>query len=162
MPKHLLATAAMLLALGGPALAQEQSAAGAADAKSPTTEVQNEQTTAPPGEIAPDPKGAGSATGGVTATGREMLPDNTTETPVDAEELESADSPEIDPSAQPGAGRANVVSQDVVQELRRMALEQEKKTSKPAAPKTEAQKQAEQKAIAAHRDALFARIEERS
>jgi hypothetical protein len=148
MPKLLLATTAMLLALGGQAMAQEQQ------------EVQNEQTQAPAGETEADPEGAGSTTGGVTAPAKEMLPDDTSEAPVDAQAGDAAGSPTDPAAAQPAAGTAGVVSAAVVQELYQMALEQQMKTTTPAAPKSEETKQAEQKAIAAHRDGLFARMEE--
>lgn len=171
MPKHLLATAAILFALAVPADAQEQPTAaspteeeatgstGAADARTPTTQVQNEQTNTPAEEVAPDPAGAGNPTGGVTAPAREMLPEDSSETPVGPEAAESGQSPEM--GAQPSGGQAGVVGAEMLEELRRMAIELERKTTKPAPPKTEAQKQAEQKAIAAHRESFFARVEER-
>lgn len=147
MPKLLFATTAMLLALGGQVMAQEQ------------PETQNEQT--PPGETAPDPGGAASTTGGVTAPAKEMLPGDTSETPVDPQTGDAAGSPAIDPAAaQPAAGTAGVVGADMVRELYEMALAQQKLTAAPPPPKSEEAKQAEQKAIAAHRDAFFARTEE--
>lgn len=172
MPKQLLVTSAILFALAVPAAAQEQPTAaspteeeaggstGAADARGPTTEVQNEQSDAPAGEVAPDPDGAGNPTGGVTAPAREMLPEGSSETPVGPEAAESGQSPEI--GTQPSAGRAGLVGEDVVEELRQMAIELERKTTKPAPPVTEEQKQTTQKAIAGHRESFFSRVEERS
>lgn len=144
MFKHFSATTALLLALGAPALAQEQPPP--ADAG---------QAGAPQGEIAPDPEAAtGGTTGGTTATGREILPDDTTDAPVDPQMLDAA------AAASPGAGSPNAVSPEMVQALHQMALEQEKKSAAPPPVKSEAAKQAEQKAIAAHREGLFARWEE--
>lgn len=146
MSKQLLAaTAAMLIALAGQAMAQE------------AIPAQNEQAQ-PAGDTPPD--GTGSTTGGVTAPAKEMLPGDTSETPVDGDALDAAGSSETDPATQAGAGSAKVVGADVVRELYEMALEQQHKAATPAKAKSEEAKQAEQKAIASHRDALFARMEE--
>lgn len=146
MSKYLLVTAALLLALGGPAAAQE------------AVPAQNEQTQ-PAGQTPPD--GTGSTTGGVTAPAKEMLPGDTSETPVDDGALDAAaGSSGADPAAQSGAASANVVGPDMVRELYEMALEQQHKAATPAKTKSEEAKQAEQNAIAGHRDAFFARVEE--
>lgn len=137
MRKALLATAAVLLALGGPAFAQDQPAA----------------ENAP--EAAPDPETAGSTTGGVTAHARENLPDVGDGDVMDAEAL---------PQAEPASGEAGsgVVSEQMVKELYQMALEQQHKAAKADEPVSEEAKQATQKAIAAHREGVFARVEARS
>ncbi len=147
MLKPLLASTAMLLALAGQVTAQE------------ATGVQSEETPPPAAGAAPDAEGTGSTTGGVTAPAKEMLPDETTEAPIDGQALDAAGSAGANPP-QPATGSADAVGPDMVRELYEMALAQQKKAASPTEPKSEEAKQAEQKAIAGHRDAFFARLEE--
>lgn len=169
MLKHALALTALLLPVGGIALAQQNEAQPQqqeqppADDQDTTTEVQNEQTQSPPGEIAPDPRGAANQTGGVTAPAREMLPGEGSGEGMGPDATESAQSPEDQPGMQPAAGTPGVaaVGPEMVKELWEMALEQQKLTSKPAEPESEDAKQAKQQAIEVHRQSVFSRADER-
>jgi hypothetical protein len=138
MRQHLIAATAVLLGLAAPALAEEQSPADA------------------PAQVAPNPGTADSSAGDVTAPGREHLPDDTTEAAVAPEEHDGA-APEVEPAA----GSSRAVSAGMVKELHEMGLEQQKRAATPPVKKTEEQMAAAKKAIAAHRDAFFARVEER-
>jgi hypothetical protein len=139
MRQHLIAATALLLALGMPAMAEEQPPAD------------------DPAQIVPNPGTADSSAGDVTAPAREHLPDDTTEAPVQPEELD-ATAPAIDPAA----GSSQVVSEQMIKDLHQMGLEQQKRAATPPVKKSAEQIAADKKSIAAHRDAFFARIEERS
>lgn len=153
MSKRLLAATAtalvIALAISLPTGAEEQPVP-------PAPAAQGEPGAA---QITPDPEPAANTTGGVTATGREVLPDDTTEATVDAETLEGAAAPA---AGSPTTDTKNVVPAEMVEALRQMALEQQRKAATTVPPPSDDDIAAEKRALAAHRDSLFGRVEARS
>jgi hypothetical protein len=166
MLRHLLATTGILIALGAPAFAEEP-AAGATDQTTTTgTTAQTDAQTDAQGTVRPDPEGATGSTpaGGITPPAKEIIPDTPSEdeAAIEPQDLDATGAPEMGQATQSGAAGSGVVSREVVQELRQMALEAEKKAAKPPETQTEEEIAAEREAIERHRAGLFGRVDERS
>ena len=120
-----------------------------------TTQQSTDATGTAQGQVAPKPDGNTGATntGGVTPQANENLPDIGATTGVQ---------PTTGAAPQPQADTAHtLVDPAVVKEIRDAALAAQKAAATPPPQKTDEQKQAEAAAIARHREAYEARIQER-
>lgn len=167
MLRHLLATTAILIALGAPAFAEEP-ATGTTDQTTTTGTTAQTDAAATDrdaqGTVKPDPDGVTGTTqgGGITPTAKEIIPITDDEAAIEPQETDATGAPEMDEATRSGAAGSDVVSAEILREVREMALEAEKKAAKPPEPKTDEAIAAEREAIERHRAAFFERVEQES